>query len=88
MEPGPAVKVSMACCVHKAGGMQNYRESARKGKCGDLNKVYLMQRARTGDGTWEMQPLFSETYLQLCHDLVTSNLLLQFSFPQFNHWVQ
>lgn len=42
--------------------------------------------ALSGDSTWYRQPLFSATYLQLCHDLVTSNLLLQFSFPQFNHW--
>lgn len=59
--------------------MCNCRESARKRNCVDLRKAYLMQNARTGGRTRERQPLFSVTYLQLCHELGTSNIPLQFS---------
>lgn len=37
-----------------------------------------MQKARTGGRTQGRQPLFSVTYLQLCHELGTSNLPLRF----------
>jgi len=73
------IKMIVACCMHRAGGLWNCRESAGKRNCVALRKAYLMQNARTGSRTQDRQPLFSATYLQLCHKLGTSNLPLRFS---------